>query len=52
MKEAWVDTLEGECRRQNVAFFFKQWGGVNKKVAGRKYRGKTWDEYPSVAVPA
>jgi protein gp37 len=48
MKVSWVDTIEKECRRQSVAFFFKQWGGVNKKVAGRKYRGKTWDEYPKI----
>jgi protein gp37 len=50
MKETWVDTLESECRRQDVAFFFKQWGGVNKKATGRKYRGKTWDEYPVIAT--
>lgn len=52
MKTAWVDTIERECRRQDVAFFFKQWGGVNKKVTGREYKGRTWDEYPAVAVPA
>jgi len=48
MKEAWVDTLEGECRRQNVAFFFKQWGGTNKKKAGRELGGMTYDEMPMV----
>lgn len=48
MKSAWVDTIELECRRYGVAFFFKQWGGVNKKAAGREYRSRTWDEYPEV----
>ena len=49
--EAWVDEIHGECRRQSVAFFFKQWGGTNKKSTGRRYRGRTWDEYPAASVP-
>ena len=49
MKSAWVDTIESECRRYGVAFFFKQWGGVNKKAAGREYRSRTWDEYPRIS---
>ena len=48
MNSTWVDTIESECRRYGVAFFFKQWGGVNKKAAGREYRSRTWDEYPEV----
>jgi len=53
MKSEWVDNIEKECRRYDVAFFFKQWGGVNKKATGRKYRDRTWDEYPEVtAQPA
>jgi protein gp37 len=48
MKSSWVDNIESECRRHEVAFFFKQWGGVNKKAAGREYRNRTWDEYPDV----
>jgi protein gp37 len=48
MKTAWVDNIESECRRHDVAFFFKQWGGVNKKATGREYRNRTWDEYPAV----
>jgi protein gp37 len=35
-----------QCRKQDVAFFFKQWGGTNKKRTGRLYKGQTWDEYP------
>ena len=46
ISEDWVDELLSECRDQDVAFFFKQWGGANKKIAGRRFRGKTWDEYP------
>jgi protein gp37 len=51
IEEAWVDELLDGCREQNVAFFFKQWGGKNKKAAGRRYRGRIWDEYPLVAAP-
>ena len=42
----WVDELHRACRRDNVAFFFKQWGGRNKKSAGRELHGQTYDEYP------
>jgi protein gp37 len=42
----WVDEILQQCREQGVAFFFKQWGGANKKATGRRYRGRTWDEYP------
>jgi protein gp37 len=46
MLELWVDEIETTCRRNGTAFFFKQWGGKNKKVAGRSYRGTTYDELP------
>ncbi len=42
----WVDEIQKQCRKYETAFFFKQWGGTNKKAAGRTYRGRTWDEYP------
>jgi protein gp37 len=48
MKEAWVDEIRRQCEKQGVAFFFKQWGGTNKKAAGRKYLGRTWDNYPEL----
>jgi protein gp37 len=32
-----------------VPFFFKQWGGTNKKKAGRLLKGRQWDQFPSVA---
>lgn len=49
MDPAWVEDLQHQCRWQNVAFFFKQWGGRNKKRTGRKLHGRTWDEYPHCA---
>jgi protein gp37 len=42
----WVEEIEALCRRYGTAFFFKQWGGVNKKAAGRVFRGRTFDEMP------
>ncbi len=50
MAEEWVDEIETVCRNTGTAFFFKQWGGVRKKVTGRHYRGRTFDEMPS-SVP-
>ena len=46
MERAWANEIRNECREQRVAFFFKQWGGTNKKKAGRRLEGRTWDEYP------
>jgi protein gp37 len=48
MQEAWVQEILEQCKEQNVAFFFKQWGGKNKKKAGRLLNGRTYDEYPDV----
>lgn len=49
MKEGWVLDIKKSCEEQeNTAFFFKQWGGVNKKKAGRLLQSKTWDEYPKI----
>lgn len=42
----WVEQIEKACRRAGTAFFFKQWGGRNKKATGRELRGRTYDEYP------
>jgi protein gp37 len=49
METAWVSEIKSQCRQFGTAFFFKQWGGTNKKAAGRKFKGRTWDEYPAVA---
>jgi protein gp37 len=47
MNELWVWDIKEQCRDQEVAFFFKQWGGVNKKKAGRELAGMTYDEMPA-----
>jgi len=46
----WVRELRDRCVRANVAFFFKQWGGVFKSRTGRTLDGRTWDEMPTVKV--
>lgn len=46
MDEGWVIDLRRQCQRAGVSFFFKQWGGVQKKKAGRLLEGRTWDELP------
>lgn len=50
MDPAWIDEIFDQCTDAGAAFFFKQWGGKNKKAAGRSYRGKTWDEMPQLAA--
>lgn len=42
----WVRKIRDRCISRQVPFFFKQWGGVNKKKAGRLLDGRTWDEMP------
>jgi protein gp37 len=46
MDEGWVIDLQRQCQRAGVSFFFKQWGGVQKKKTGRLLEGRTWDELP------
>lgn len=48
MDPAWVKRIFRQCRKQNVPFFFKQWGGVNKGRAGRVLDGRTYDEFPKI----
>ena len=47
IKEEWVRNLMQNCRDFDVSFFFKQWGGVNKKKAGRELDGRVYSEYPA-----
>jgi len=49
MQEAWGTELRDQCVASGVAFFFKQWGGTNKKKAGRLLDGRTWDQLPRVS---
>ena len=51
MEEEWVDSILRLCRREDIAFFFKQWGGVHKSVVGRKLHGRTYDEMPERSLP-
>lgn len=53
ISEGWIDEIHDSCRMYNTAFFFKQWGAWgkdnkkrSKKLNGRTYRGRTWDEMP------
>jgi protein gp37 len=55
MDQTWVEGILNQCRKKGVPFFFKQWGGVQKKRAGRKLNGRTYDEMPptpSETLPA
>ena len=46
MKIEWVRQIKNQCTEQDVAFFFKQWGGVQKSRTGRELDGETWNGYP------
>jgi protein gp37 len=46
INKQWVVEIRNQCVRAGVAFFFKQWGGVNKKRTGRLLDGRTWDDLP------
>jgi protein gp37 len=46
MEVKWVESIQKQCRAQGVPFFFKQWGGVQKKKFGRTLHGKTYDNMP------
>lgn len=46
MPQDWVLSIRNQCTDARVPFHFKQWGGTNKKRAGRVLDGRTWDEWP------
>lgn len=50
MNVDWVLDIQEQCEEKEVAFFFKQWGGRNKKAAGRILNGRTYDEMPEVEL--
>ncbi len=52
MAKAWVLAIRDQCKRAQVPFFFKQWGGVRKAETGRKLDGKTYNEFPTRALMA
>ena len=47
MDPSWVVDIRNQCQNAQVPLFFKQWGGTNKKKAGRRLEGRTWDEMPA-----
>ena len=49
MKESWVVDIQQQCLNQNIPFFFKQWGGFNKKKTGRSLNGQIYDEMPNAS---
>ncbi len=49
MDEEWVLEIKDQCYNGRVPFFFKQWGGINKKRTGRLLQGRTWDSLPRVS---
>ena len=49
IKESWVIDIRDQCQNNGVPFFFKQWGGKNKKKSGRTLRGRTWDQMPKLS---
>ena len=52
MEAGWVKDIRSACGRARVPFFFKQWGGVNKKKAGRELDGRTWNAMPARRHPS
>jgi protein gp37 len=50
MRREWVESIHRQCARAEVAFFFKQWGGVRKKATGRELHGRTYDEMPCISA--
>lgn len=48
MNSDWVINIQKQCENADTAFFFKQWGGRNKKIAGRQLNGRTYSEMPKI----
>ena len=48
IKKEWIEEIRKQCEYSKVPFFFKQWGGVNRKLSGRKLDGKIWNEMPDM----
>lgn len=48
IEKSWVIEIRDLCAKKKIPFFFKQWGGVRKKDAGRMLDGRTYDEMPPI----
>jgi len=51
IKREWVRAIRDQCRNHDVAFFFKQWGGLRPKSGGRKLDGREWNSFPRLVRP-
>jgi protein gp37 len=50
IKEEWIIEIKEQCEKAGTAFYFKQWGGTNKKEAGRLLQGKRYDQMPEIVT--
>lgn len=50
VKEDWILDIKNQCEKANVEFFFKQWGGMNKKANGRELQGKVYNGMPKIKI--
>ncbi|TPL02031.1 MULTISPECIES: DUF5131 family protein [unclassified Mesorhizobium] len=50
MDKKWIDEIFDQCTDADAVFFFKQWGGKNKKATGRTYRERLWDDLPELRI--
>lgn len=46
MKQEWATSIRDQCIKMKISYFFKQWGGFNKKATGRSLEGKEWNQMP------
>ena len=46
MMPQWATSIRDQCLKPDIPYFFKQWGGLNKKKAGRSLDGKEWNQMP------
>lgn len=47
-RQSWVINIKEQCQKANVAFYFKQWGGTNKKKTGKMLEAKVYNEMPVI----
>ncbi|GAI10120.1 unnamed protein product, partial [marine sediment metagenome] len=52
MKKEWVIDIKDQCDKASIKFFFKQWGGFNKKKTGRRLKGRTYNDMPELKQPS
>jgi len=50
VKVSWIRNLRDQCIKREIPFFFKQWGGFNKRATGRTLDGRLWNEMPNHAI--